>query len=330
MTDMKEDRRAAILIRIRGLLAQAGDLKGTTEAERDAFRAKADELMTKYAVEEFEAMQAGRIIHKPESRRVNIDWYFHWDNDVDARTWTFSLFYAVYDHARCVVVRSQVTHLGIMCAGFKGDLDYADMLFTSLMLQLMAAIDPKPDPAFSYHENLERMRAAGFNWNEAWERMMLAPSLLPDYIFRLPSDRQQRDRMTRDYRSWCRRTGREQNYANHATFRRNFALGYASRVGQRLREMRSAQNEGNSGKFEIVLRDVRKTVEDFVHDTYAETRPHAEDCKCANCRRKRVPALKTKRFDHAAYGQGVDAGNDAVIQGSPERNVGGNRDQLEG
>src|SRR5262245_47713178 len=104
MSTNTADRRAELLRKIRALIAQADDHSVTPE-ESDAFRTKADELMAKYAVEEFELLMADRTRqHSPEVREVDFKWYWNPDTDKDIRDNVWWLFHEVYRHARCVVI----------------------------------------------------------------------------------------------------------------------------------------------------------------------------------------------------------------------------------
>ena len=158
-----DERREALLKKVRALLAKADD-RAVTQAEADAFREKADELMVRYAVEEYELRTTSEL--KPAARHVTTSWWYAIDQDSYGQSATGLLFDSVYRHCRCSIIfkeqdRSAET---IAVVGYESDLDYADLLFTSLLLQLARATSPRPDPTLSYEENLERMFLAGVPW----------------------------------------------------------------------------------------------------------------------------------------------------------------------
>jgi Protein of unknown function (DUF2786) len=332
MSTNAADRRADLLRRIRALIAQAED-RAVTPEEADAFRTKADELMTKYAVEEFELLMADRSrTHSPEVREVSFMWYWSMEDDRDVRGDLWWMFQEVYSHARCVVLNTMVSSRAIKVAGYPGDLDYADMLFTSLFLQLVGAVDPEPEADLSYEENLERFKRAGIDWYETARRMNKA-GMLPR-----PFDPEKSyAHCAHDYRRWVRRTGREQNYNHHKTYRRNFSEAFAARIATRLRALRTEQDAMTSesgSQYALVLRDVRATVQEFVYNEFPSLRPHKRDCDCSECveRRKRKPTIykDNRKVDYEARREGYEAGARADIAGHPHRRVEGAPQELEG
>lgn len=330
------NRRDDLLRKIKALIAQASDPSVGME-ESEAFRTKADELMAKYMVEEFELLKAGNIQTAPESRQVNMGWWVrNILDDQEARNLSYSLFNEVYRHCRCFV--SHKINYGeeytMFCAGYPGDLDYADLLFTSLLLQLAGAVNPQPSPQLDYFHNLERMRAAGLNWNDAARRMLSAEGVdIPRTVLQYRNFEGKRDKMIRDYRAWCKRTGTPQNYAQWQTHRRSFTLGYINQVATRLRE-RQRQNEDRTSEggqsYALVLRDVYDSVLNWVYENYPEFKPKPPPpTKDTIKKGRRVAQPKEKAFSAAGYYQGMEAGRNADIQGSPDKRVSGHFSELQ-
>lgn len=77
---MSGDKKEKMLEKVRALLAKANDTE--FEGEADVFRAKADELMTAYAIEQWQVDEAdsrvGTSNRTPERRDIDISWY--WKN----------------------------------------------------------------------------------------------------------------------------------------------------------------------------------------------------------------------------------------------------------
>ncbi len=119
---------APVLARVRALLAQAEST--TFPAEAEAFTAKAHELMTRYAIDQA-LLAAENRDEQPTSRRIAID-----DPYVDAKSY---LLQVVAEHNRCrAVFDGRYAHSTVV--GFGPDLDAAELLFTSLLVQAHVAL----------------------------------------------------------------------------------------------------------------------------------------------------------------------------------------------
>jgi len=119
-----------VLVRIRALLAKAEST--TFEAEATAFTAKAQELMTRHAVDAALVQgQSGQGDETPVAIRIPIDAPY-----ADAKS---LLLQTVAEAGRC----RSVFHLRIALStvlGFAADVAAVEMLFTSLLLQAQTAL----------------------------------------------------------------------------------------------------------------------------------------------------------------------------------------------
>jgi hypothetical protein len=123
-----------VLERIRALLAKAEST--TFESEAEAFTAKAQELMTRYAIDAAvvsgQSDQAGSNAERPVAIRVPIDPPY-----VDAKS---LLLQTVAEAGRC----RSMFHLNLdlsTVVGFPGDVAAVQMLFTSLLVQAQTALN---------------------------------------------------------------------------------------------------------------------------------------------------------------------------------------------
>ncbi len=296
------DKKAAILDKVRKLLAKAASTPYDEEA--DLLRSKADELMTAYAIEAFEVSSNSNERVKPEKRLMNIG--FYWESGVISSS-IWSLFWACARHTRCVIVYEYARYQERTCpvVGMPADLDYMDLLFTDLMLQLVGTLDPKPDKALGYHENLRKMREAGNSWPDA-ARKMLAAGFDPRP--ESGSFKVKQDQMTRDYRNWCKRTGVDQNYNHFKTYGRNFAEGFVSKIDERLRAMRQfTQGEAEpSGTMALALRDIRLVVAEAVNEMW----PGLAN---ARAQKRGKGVVDNRKVDFGAMASGIRAGEKARI-----------------
>jgi len=89
---MAENRRESILAKVQKLLAKA--MATPFEAEADSFRAKANEMMDNYRIEQWEIAQleAGRAKSalKPVRKDVDITWWWNESGAFGSTLWTMS------------------------------------------------------------------------------------------------------------------------------------------------------------------------------------------------------------------------------------------------
>jgi hypothetical protein len=128
-----------LLDRVRKLLAKAeGD--GCTPAEAEALTAKAAELMARYGIDRALLGAARPETDRPADRKFGFDrpWA-----DVKAH-----LLAAVATALRCQCVQTQTaegTQLHVF--GYASDLERAEILYTSLLVQMARALAREPVPA---------------------------------------------------------------------------------------------------------------------------------------------------------------------------------------
>lgn len=99
-----------MLERVRALLAKAASTNFPAEAE--TFRAKADALMTAFAIEAWQvevAQNGAEGRPTPIRRDVDFDWWRGGDTPFRSALW--ALFLDTASHCRCAVVRSKLTRV---------------------------------------------------------------------------------------------------------------------------------------------------------------------------------------------------------------------------
>ena len=118
-----------MLNRVRALLAQAESTN--FEAEAETFTAKAQQLMTRHAIDMAMVAQSAHRSEQPDTIRIPID-----DPYADAKS---SLLAVVARRSRCrAVFHPDIAITTII--GFSGDLAATEMLFTSLLVQAQVAL----------------------------------------------------------------------------------------------------------------------------------------------------------------------------------------------
>lgn len=329
-----------MLERVRALLAKAASTNYPAEA--DAFRAKADQIMTAHAIEQWmvdqaESARGDRPV--PLRRDFNFEWYR--DNPFADQLWV--MFYSTAHHCRCQAVGLKVSwgSYTIPVFGLRSDLDWFDMLFTNLMMAMIQKVDPQPSLNLTLMENLAMMREAGMPWEDAINRIIRAGEVEDVTIDQDATFDDVYKPWVHEYRRWCRATGHPQSYVNQRTYRKNFADGFQAEINDRLGEMaRNSRFEYDksheAGTMEIAVRDIRLTIQDLIYAEFPELRPHARDCDCRRCRAARsarfVPvrarSIKGPKIDHAARQAGREAGRQVDLTNNPARRVGSDQGQL--
>jgi Protein of unknown function (DUF2786) len=143
---------AALLARVRKLLAKA-EADGVTPAEAEALTAKAAELMAKYGIDR--AVLAGQRpeTDQPADRKLDIDnpW---------ARVQAHLLCgLAAALRCQCVILPRPGPGTRIHLFGFASDIERADLLYTSLLVQMWHGLVATPVPARS---------ASPRAWRRSW------------------------------------------------------------------------------------------------------------------------------------------------------------------
>lgn len=299
-----------ILQRVRAMLAKADSTE--FEGEAEVFRAKADELMTKYTIEQWQldmADEVDRAARKPERRDIDISWYWA-DNYSHLKHILFTIFTNVAEHCRCKVVYWNPVPGGkVPVLGLPADMDYFDMLFTSLFMQLGRKLTPGVEEGDSYIEALVRMKEAGMRWEAIGERLINAG------LMEGPYERKVGVRFTKEYTDYCAETERERKYINPKTYQSSFAHGFMEQVSARLDKQHAEQSEKGGTGMELALRDISQLIDDEAFSIFGEPRNSG--------------TVSTQRArDRAGYVAGSHAGHHADIAGNPQRGVGGRRGEL--
>lgn len=276
------DKRKNVMKKVAALIAQAESTEFS--AERDAFRAKADDLMLRYAIEEAEIAMAdgGQARVTVRNERVNVA-----GPDSPYREELVDMMALVARHARCQLVFHGYTDKAMYpveatLVGMDADLEYVKMLFNSLRLQLASELEPKWDPAKSLRRNVFAMRTAGLGWNRLEKLCGLPPGGKARQI----------------YYEACDALGQEPKRINSKTVKRNFARGFVVEIGNRLRSIRRAQEEQStaSGNALVLVRD---QVADEMKTLFPNVRQAAPK--------------KRGKADSDAMSRGVNAGRSADL-----------------
>lgn len=299
-----------MLERVRALLAKAD---GTNfEEEAKAFRDKADQLMTMHAIETWQVEQAQEGVNarpKPTHRMVDISWWYN--REMPTREPLWDLMLSVASHCRVKLVPHVVRDRAIPMVGLDADLEYFDMLFTSLMLQLGRQLEPKYNDKLTEAENIMVFKEAGLPWREIAKLIGRPEFVLPDGRVK------DGGYMGRVYKKHCDELGVKNITANPKSYQRNFAGGFAAGVREQMGQQRQAAEDTHGTGMELVIRDIHQVNAEYVAETFGKDRRPVRYSR------------DTRKTDWAARAAGTEAGKKADIAGHQNRRV-GNRKQIEG
>lgn len=145
MTATLNTATSDIMRKVQGLLAKA---EGTEfEAERDAFLAKAQEMMQRHAITQAQVEKA-----KPGTDRKPVEVFVSWPARTVGKAAKGSLAIRIASANRCQVGTGygERGELGLKFQGMPDDAEFCLMLYTSLCLQAEQAYDPKLKPEWTH------------------------------------------------------------------------------------------------------------------------------------------------------------------------------------
>jgi hypothetical protein len=322
-----DDTRAKKLETVRALLAKA---EGTdNEHEADAFRSKADKLMQAFAIEQWMVTEAQAGVNArptPEIREFDYSW---WSN-TNHRGQLDLLFSSCARHCRCVVGYRGWTYNRMPVIGLSSDLDYLDMLFTSLMLQMVSQLEPKPDKNLSLGENAYKLRAAGIARRRVSELLAAADMLGDDakeYFSRYnynadkKFEQQIRSRIRKPAEAYAQANGLDgTTQMSPKVWQTSFADGFVRQLNHRMYEMRKRDEPTGNDPTALAIVDIRHQAMNVYEAQWPEPEPEPVDPD-AKPRKSRAVTYRQPRFDSRAYAAGTSAGDKVNINASPQRGI---------
>lgn len=353
---MTNSRTAKMLEKVRALLAKADSTPFSGEA--DVFRAKADEIMTNYAIEQWmvDKAQADMIGRpEPEIRRVDFGWYR--DSQHYQKLW--SLYQAVARHCRCVIATRGWSYSQDMpMIGLASDLDYFDMLFTHLMLQMGKQLEPDVESNLEPGHNVFRLRQAGLPWPRIAEKMFKMGQVEPSrretekvvvwWERHRPGEDMPaeidwkllersgiwvdlKNRLANWNRAYVKENGLqgERNYIRPVIYQDGFAEGFVSEIRLRFYQMREAQTNNydashEAGSMALVVRDIYDQSLALYDRTWPPPPPVEVSTKPSGRVSKAV--TRERAFSWDAYNAGKKAGAEADLMNKPGGRIGGRKE----
>jgi hypothetical protein len=295
-----------MLERVRALLAKADST--SFPAEADTFRAKADALMMKHRISAWQLKDPDQNSRTVQITRYDMSWYEGSPHGVDL----WNVLTAVANHCRVKLVPWMYNGGAIPIGGTEADLEYMDVLFTSIMLEMSKGLEPKPTPGESMIEYLVRAKEAGMKWERIGE-LMLEHGIadFPEY------KRNVGVRFTKLYTDYCAAHNRPRLRTSPIVYQRSYAHGFRTEISRRLAKIREEAREQydwnkNAEGMELVLADITSVIDAKIKDLFGPTPPGGGVTR----------ARSRRSYDANAASAGREAAKNVDLH---NRRVGGSR-----
>lgn len=297
MTDPSEER---MISKIQKLLDRAAH-PNTPEHEANSALAMADMLMAKYALDEamIQAAKSPEEREKPERRDVQF-----FDPSSPLRGELAQILRLLSDLTEVKVVRLASTpkHAAV---GFAADIDYLELLFTSVRNQFQQKMYPKWDPEGSIDENIYHFKIAGYKWYDIW-REGATKHRTPMPFNPPPKDG---GAMIRAYKRHAAAVGDDRVISTQRfdAYRESYKAGFVHALWDRVYTMTQGRTEAmataGSGA-EIAIRDKRQDVLEALYFEFPELRPETPEQIQARLDQERAEARK-RQEEHQAWLDGL-------------------------
>lgn len=153
---------AKMMGRISALLAKAESTNFPEEAA--TYRAKAEELMRTYRIEEEKLIAEQITSGEPIWRDVPLAGYQSpWETIISSMFWNIAEFCGVQGITEYVKGETGGWSFVGRVVGYDMDIRLLEMIFSAAKLAFLARMEPEFDPALSTEENIYRLRGAGID-----------------------------------------------------------------------------------------------------------------------------------------------------------------------
>lgn len=309
-----------VLSKVRSLVQRA-EHPSTPPEEAATCRAKADELMLKYAIDQAQLRESQPAASQMMPGKIVIDLC---DAGIPYESQFTMLVMVICEHTRCQALfygaqmdKSALDSWKIVYGdfkvtaeiyGFESDLKYFEILYTTLLLHMSNGIDPRPDPNLSDDENAYNLHNSGLNWGEiarlyypardaqngGWNGIKVPPGeFYPGKVWSRAYTR-----YLRNNKGTAVSLPPKFTEAARTNWRQNFAESYVATLRRRLYMARSGRSAGS----DLILRSSMEAINDLMKKEH----PHS----------KTMEPGKRVEYNAAAYKAGNDHAQSADLQGS--------------
>jgi hypothetical protein len=247
--------------KIQALLANADD-PSLSEATRNAYQAKAEQLMKDYRVAEEQALATDPGSSAPISRKVRVTTGYRAELD----SWYSMVFSLIAKHTGCRVWYTYDNGDVATLVGYEGDVRYAEFLWTAALLMFSTRIDPVWDANLPEAENIWRLRNAGI------ERRVIADKA---WGYGAGAVAANRSKVQRIYLRESATRGEEARATGlgHQTdvYRQAYARSFYDTLRNRLQTARDAADSAGGG---LVLHGRSERVDEAFYGLFPHARPN--------------------------------------------------------
>src|SRR5690242_7387423 len=242
-----------MLARIQAVLNKA---EGTDNpSEREAYLEKAEQLMQKYSIDAAMLSEAKRLAGGVQETPEKVAFEFMPANDKLGNQW-YNMIIAVAEHYDCQFF-GWTSGTGWL-VGFPSNIELVGMVYTSLRLQALQKLDPKPVRELAYDENVYILHEAGIKWrtiahlmnktyHEATELgLPLGPGweITPWEVDADGKGKKDGGRLIRAAKRWCKDIGEPYRAVQSPiTFQRSYAQGFLNEVRRRFAALRKYKED---------------------------------------------------------------------------------------
>lgn len=258
----------AMMRKIAGLIANADNPATTPEAAK-TYRAKAEELLLKYRLEEADLIAEDPTKVVPIFKKIQVtlngvefinEHYWLW-----TRTARHCGIRFVMKWERDGARYGYVAHV----VGYDVDVRLAELIFNSAILVFGQCLEPEVRPELSDAENVYALRSAGIPRNKI-ANMLWGASLGSDGA---PAH----GKVGKLYKEECARRGEDPRVSgrtvNHATYRKAYANAFVDQFSYRLWEARQASDSATGA---MVLKDRESRLDEAFYGRFPDQRPKPE------------------------------------------------------
>lgn len=291
MTNPIAEQLSRKLSQVTALLAKADSTEFPDEAK--LFRAKAQELMQKYRIEEEDLIAVDPLSIQPEFLLIEL---CKITNPFEQSY--LNLFYYVATHSEVEVAFKRNWKTGVLQAhviGYPGDLRQVEYLFNSARLVFGERLEPQIKPELDEATNIYRLRQAGI------ERQRVARMIWGEEIGRKSAAHA---KVGKIYKAECERRGESIALDGKGISLKDFRAAYARefvwKVDERLRDARDAF-DGTHGA--VTLHGRKERVMEAFYTRFPEYRPSTEVvvAKDAPKAKQAKPRKRTKADMERSY-----------------------------
>jgi hypothetical protein len=260
-----EETPKSILDKVAKLITLA-EHANTSDIEREAFLAKADAMMVKYAIDRA-VIESRKTAGEQREKPVSVTVPFIRDG-VDFESQYVSMFSSICNHNRVrAVIRTYREEATIV--GFSADVEYTQMTWNSVYLAFVSKLDPTWDPSRPADENIKVLKEAGWKWSRIAD-------VANEHGFECTATD---GRLKAAYRRQCKAEGVEptSHTQRHAAYRAAYAEAFAATISSRLYRMRTAAEDQVASRrgtgTEVALRSRADTVNEEFYSLFPHFRP---------------------------------------------------------